>query len=139
MAKSRVLIVDDDQLSRRLVAAKITLLGGEVREATDGLEAFALLRAEAADLLILDLEMPRANGYDLLGCIRATPAWKHLPVVVLTGRDDRASLERALAAGATSFLVKPLNWIAFGEHIKHLLAVASMIRNGTAAAGTRSA
>lgn len=128
MTQVKVLLVDDDPLSRRMVSAKIKPLGAVVVEAADGVEAFELLKSHDIDVVILDLEMPRMNGYDLLGCIRCVSKFKHLPVVVLTGKEDRASLERALICGATSFLVKPLNWLAFGAHIAHLLAVARVMR-----------
>ena len=55
------------------------------------------------------------------------PSLKHLPVIVLTAKESRAAIEQALINGATSFLVKPLNWTAFGEHIKHLLALAQIM------------
>jgi CheY-like chemotaxis protein len=128
MIKPRVLVVDDDPLSRKLVARRLEILSAEILEASEGAEAFKLLNDNLVDLLLLDLEMPGMDGYDLLGCVRAVQALKHLPIVVLTGRDDRASLERALSAGATSYLLKPLNWTAFGSHIAHLLAVAAYMR-----------
>ncbi|HEX4892251.1 MAG TPA: response regulator [Hyphomicrobiaceae bacterium] len=128
MIKPRVLVVDDDPLSRKLVARRLEMLSADILEASDGAEAFARLNDSLVDLLIVDLEMPGMDGYDLLGCVRAVEALKHLPIVVLTGRDDRASLERALSAGATSYLLKPLNWTAFGRHIAHLLSVAAYMR-----------
>lgn len=129
MTQVKVLLVDDDPLSRRMVSGRIRQLGAEVVEAADGVEAFDLMKSHGIDVVILDLEMPRMNGYDLLGCIRCIDQFKHLPVVVLTGKEDRASLERALICGATSFLVKPLNWLAFGAHIAHLLSAARMLRD----------
>ena len=118
---ARVLIVDDDAFSRTAVAKKVQQLRAITFEAEDGLQAFALLRREPIDLAIIDLEMPVMNGLELLGCIRGAPRMKHLPVLVLTAADDRASLERALQCGATSLMIKPLNWAAFSSHIEHIL------------------
>ena len=126
LQRPRVLIVDDDALSRSIVAAKIASRA-EVVEASDGREALVQLQS-AVDLVVLDLEMPNVDGYDLLGCIRGLPRLQHLPVVVLTAKEDRYSLEKALMYGATSFLLKPLNWTAFGTHITHLLEIAHMMR-----------
>ena len=118
---ARVLIVDDDAFSRTAVAKKVQQLRATTLEAEDGLQAFALLRREQIDLAIIDLEMPVMNGLELLGCIRGAPRMKHLPVLVLTAAEDRASLERALQCGATSLMIKPLNWAAFSSHIEHIL------------------
>ena len=119
--KARVLVVDDDAFARTAVAKKIQQLRAIPLEAEDGLQAFALLRREQIDLAIIDLEMPVMNGIELLGCIRGAPSLKHLPVLVLTAADDRLSLERAFQCGATSLMIKPLNWAAFSSHIEHIL------------------
>ena len=118
---ARVLIVDDDAFLRTAVAKKIQQLGATTLEAEDGMKAFALLRREQIDIAIIDLEMPVMNGLELLGCIRGAPRLKHLPVLVLTAAEDRVSLERALECGATSLMIKPLNWAAFSSHIEHIL------------------
>jgi CheY-like chemotaxis protein len=73
---------------------------------------------EKAGLAIVDLEMPNFDGLDLIKSVRGNPMLKHIPIIVLTGNESREALDGALAAGATSFLLKPLNWSAFGEHIR---------------------
>jgi CheY-like chemotaxis protein len=123
----RVLVADDDPMSRRAVAAKLHR-SAIVVEAPDGAEALRHLRLEPFDLAIIDLEMPSLDGYGLLACVRAIPKIRHIPIVVLTASDDRGALEKALIAGATSFLIKPLNWSAFGPHIEHLLALSGAYR-----------
>jgi CheY-like chemotaxis protein len=129
---ARVLIVDDDAFSRTAVAKKVQQLRAATLEADDGMKAFALLRREQIDLAIIDLEMPVMNGLELLGCIRGAPRLKHLPVLVLTAAEDRASLERALECGATSLMIKPLNWAAFSSHIEHILYLSMAGRTLTA-------
>ena len=118
---ARVLIVDDDAFSRTAVAKKVHQLRATTLEAEDGLQAYSILRREPVDLAIIDIEMPVMNGLELLGCIRGAPRLKHLPVLVLTAAEDRLSLERALQSGATSLMIKPLNWAAFSAHIEHIL------------------
>jgi CheY-like chemotaxis protein len=132
---ARVLIVDDDAFSRATVAKKVQQLRATTIEAEDGMQAFALLRQEPVDLAIIDLEMPIMNGHELLSCIRGAPRTKHLPVIVLTAADDRASLERALQCGATSLMIKPLNWAAFSSHIEHILFLSLAGREVRAQAG----
>lgn len=125
---ARVLIVDDDAFSRATVAKKVQQLRATSIEAEDGMQAYALLRRERVDLAIIDLEMPVMNGLELLGCIRGAPRLKHLPVLVLTAAEDRLSLERALQSGATSLMIKPLNWAAFSAHIEHILYLSMAAR-----------
>jgi diguanylate cyclase (GGDEF)-like protein len=72
--------------------------------------------------------MPELDGFGLLKVIRAHQQLRHLPVVVLTGDSTRAAADAALAAGATSYLTKPLNWPAFGAHIKHVADVVHVAR-----------
>ena len=119
-----VLVADDDSLCRRAVSVKIRNLNATVVEAEDGLQAFELLKNRKFDLAIVDLDMPKLNGCALIGCVRGFPETRKIPIVVLTGRSDRDAIEQALIAGATSFLIKPLNWAAFGAHIEHLLLLS---------------
>ena len=124
MRKPKVLVVDDDAFSRTVVAKKIGKLA-EVVEAEDGRSAMSHLSTSGVvDLAIVDLEMPNINGVELIREIRAQSALKHIPIIVLTANETRGGLENALMAGATSFLLKPLNWDAFGEHIRHILELA---------------
>ena len=121
----KILIVDDDGFSRNITASRMRRLGALVAQAADGAAALQELGCDHFSLIILDLDMPKLNGFDLLGCVRGHPRLRHLPVLVLTGCDDRTSFEKALAAGATSVLVKPLNWSAFGPHIEHLIELSA--------------
>jgi diguanylate cyclase (GGDEF)-like protein len=116
----RVLLVDDDAFSRAVLQRRLVRLGVDVIEVANGAAAVPLLISEVFDLIVLDLEMPELDGFTLLTIIRSNPRLRHLPTVVITGDESRATAERALGAGATSFLVKPLNWAVFGPHIKHL-------------------
>ena len=124
MRRPKVLVVDDDAFSRSVVARKTAKLA-EVVEAEDGQSAISHLSTSGVvDLAIVDLEMPNINGVELIRQIRSQPALKHIPIIVLTANETRGGLENALMAGATSFLLKPLNWDAFGEHIRHILELA---------------
>ena len=117
----RVLVADDEPITRFLTASKLARLNGHVLEAEDGLSAWDLLLSQPCQLAVIDLEMPKLDGFGLIQCVRGHPKTRHLPIVVLTSRDDKEAIERALIAGATSYLIKPLNWKLFGHHIGHLL------------------
>jgi diguanylate cyclase (GGDEF)-like protein len=117
------LVVDDDAFARAVVSRRVAEFS-DVVEARDGIEALARLKTAVFDLIIVDLEMPNFNGLDLIKCVRGHPKLRHIPIIVLTANETRSALEGALMAGATSFLLKPLNWSMFGEHISHVLDLA---------------
>jgi diguanylate cyclase (GGDEF)-like protein len=123
MRRPSVLIVDDDAFSRAVVSKRIAMLA-DVVDAEDGFDALAHMQSTVFDLAIVDLEMPNFNGFELIKSVRGHPMLKHIPIIVLTGNETRGALESALTAGATSYLLKPLNWRAFGEHIRHVLELA---------------
>lgn len=123
MSRPTVLVVDDDAFSRTVVSKKLKA-HARVLEAEDGQDALNKLQGVSVDLAIVDLEMPRFNGLELIKCLRAQAEYKHIPIIVLTANETRGGLEGALMSGATSFLLKPLNWSVFGEHIRHVMELA---------------
>lgn len=120
------LIVDDDPILRSLLRAKLVHQIPEAYEADDGGAAWDLLRNIDFQIAFVDLEMPNIDGITLIQCIRAHPRTRHLPIVVITGRQDAGALKQALDAGATSYLQKPLNWSTFEHHVGHLLALSDL-------------
>jgi diguanylate cyclase (GGDEF)-like protein len=124
MQKPTVLVVDGDAFSRAAVTKKIAHLA-EAIESADGLDALARLKTTPVDLAIVDLDRPNVNGIDLVASIRNHCTLQHIPIIILTANETRGGLESALLAGATSFLPKPLNWSAFGEHVRHVLELVS--------------
>lgn len=102
-----ILIVDDSQTIRRMVKVALAPLGLEALEAASGLEAIEQLAVAPVQLMILDLNMPDMHGLEVLGFVRAHQKFHHLPIVVLTTRDDGASRDAAMQAGATRYVTKP--------------------------------
>lgn len=121
----RVLVVDDDPIFRQLSISRLRQSGHSVDEAEDGLIAWSRLKEGQYDLALVDLDMPNMNGFSVLQCTRSFPATQHMPLVVITSRDDARSVQKALEAGATGFLTKPVNWSMFLPHIDHLLKLAA--------------
>lgn len=105
----RVLVVDDDRMTQMLLRRNLTQAGYEVESASDGHEALTKLRAAPFDLVILDFMMPGMDGYEVLGHINADEATKHVPVVVVSGVDDRANAALLVEAGAADYLTKPVD------------------------------
>ena len=116
----RVLFVDDDPILREFALVHLTTDKVEVKAVGDGDEALALLADWPADILLLDLEMPRVDGFEVLSRLAEAGRLRELPVIVVTGREDIAAIDRAYAAGATSFVSKPLNWRLLSYQIRYV-------------------
>jgi len=101
-----VLVAEDSITSRMLLKGILESAGYRVKTAVDGIEAFTLLRAEYFDLVVSDVEMPRLNGFDLTGRIRADQKLANLPVILVSALETRDDRERGLEAGANAYLIK---------------------------------
>lgn len=117
-----IVIVDDSPTIRRMVRASLAPLGtGGFVEAGSGLEAIEQLTLGPVGLMVLDLNMPDMHGLEVLNFVRKHPAYRSLPVIVLTTRGDDASRDAALAAGANVYLTKPFVPQVLAEHARALL------------------
>ena len=119
-----ILFVDDDPILREFADVHLSSDMAKLVMAPDGVAALELLQTQRVDLALVDLEMPRMDGFDLLAHLRADPRWQDLPVIVETGREDTAAIDRAFHLGATSFVVKPLNWRLLSYQLKFVLRAA---------------
>jgi two-component system chemotaxis response regulator CheY len=107
---ANILIVDDSVSMRKLVTATLVASGHQVTEADDGSTALAMAKAGTkADLVITDVNMPVMDGITLVGELRALPAFKFTPILVLTTEVDATKKQTAKQKGATGWLVKPFN------------------------------
>lgn len=118
--KIRILFADDDPILREFARVHLTSDQVSVVTAEDGVAAMAALEAEKPDLILLDLEMPNMDGFEFLTELSANSAYRGIPVVVVTGREDVKAIDRAYKAGATSFVVKPLNWRQISYQIRYV-------------------
>ena len=118
---ARVLLVDDDPIMRELGQAKLKDAGCTVVLAENGEVALKRLAEESIDLIVADLDMPILNGFELTKTVRDNPRLSEIPVIVITSSDHTQAVEKAFAAGATSFLAKPINWTMFGNAVKFVL------------------
>ncbi len=99
-AGGRVLVVDDERLNRTVLRAALTRQGHEVVEAVDGREALDRLAEGPIDVVLLDIVMPVMDGYATLEAIKADPELGHIPVIIISGVDDIASVVRCIEMGA---------------------------------------
>lgn len=121
MGRTRLLVADDDPILREFAVVHLSSPDVVVEVAEDGAQAWERLRLGAVDLALVDLDMPVMNGFELIERIRWDEALKHLPIVVVTGREDMVAVDRAFALGATSFVVKPLNWRLLLHQLAYVL------------------
>lgn len=129
----RILVADDDPILRNLMRARLVRFNGRAVDAEDGLAAWTLLCSQNFDIAIVDLGMPNLDGISLIQCMRGHPRTRHLPIIVVTSQDDRASIDRAFAVGASAFLIKPVVWSTFEHHIGFLLRLVETTRDARAA------
>jgi predicted signal transduction protein with EAL and GGDEF domain/DNA-binding response OmpR family regulator len=127
----RVLLVDDDEINLLLTALALRERGFIVQEASGGAQALELLEragpSDLPELIVLDAMMPGLDGFDTCRRLRALPGCHRVPVLMLTGLDDDASVQRALYAGATDFLVKSTQWSLLALRLKFLLRAYSTL------------
>lgn len=118
---SRVLFADDDPILREFAQVHLATAEGTILTAGDGLECLEVLERQPVDVLLLDLQMPRLDGFEVLKRLRAEGRFARLPVIVVTGREDVAAIDQAFDAGATSFIVKPINWRLLAYQLRFAL------------------
>ena len=109
MQPLKLLIVEDDIPSLELMTEVFISLKAEARPISDSEKAVAIVNQEKFDGIFLDLEMPNLNGFDLARLVRKSSWNKSTPVIIVTGRDDRQTMQDAFAIGATFFLHKPVD------------------------------
>jgi predicted signal transduction protein with EAL and GGDEF domain/CheY-like chemotaxis protein len=123
----RVLVADDDAILREIARATLEAIGFAVQVVGSGDAAVAACALSLPDVALLDVEMPEGNGYQACANLRMLPGGASLPIVMVTGLDDSASIERAYEAGATDFVVKPLNWPLLAHRLRYVLRGARTI------------
>ena len=117
----RILVVDDEPVTRMMLRQVLENARYLVSEAEDGERGIELCLAESPDLVLMDVRMPRVNGFDACKAIRRSPLHRHIPVLMLTGLDDVLATQLAFDAGATDFITKPINWPLLAERVRYAL------------------
>jgi CheY-like chemotaxis protein len=109
MQPLKLLVVEDHIPSLELMTEVFTTLKAEVRPISESEKAVAIVNQEKFDGIFLDLEMPNLNGFDLARLVRKSSWNRSTPIIIVTGRDDRQTMQDAFAIGATFFLQKPVD------------------------------
>ncbi len=121
-ADLRFLIVDDFSTMRRIVRNLLKEIGfSNADEAEDGVVALNMLRASHFDFVVSDINMPNMNGFELLDAVRADPALKTLPVLMVTAEAKKEDIVRAAQSGASGYIVKPFTKATLEEKVQKIL------------------
>jgi CheY-like chemotaxis protein len=118
---TRILVVDDVPQNVELLTARLEDENYVVSKAYDGFQALGKTKSEKPDLIVLDVMMPRIDGFETCRRIKADPASAHIPVILVTALSDVASRVRGFEAGADDYLTCPINFIALMARIRSLL------------------
>ena len=105
----RILVVDDNATNREMLVDFVNLLGHECRQASNGIDAMAIIEHWRPDTILLDKQMPGMDGMQVLEALSENEELRHIPVILLSGMDDLNTVTEALEAGAVDFMAKPFN------------------------------
>ncbi|HEY0285734.1 MAG TPA: Hpt domain-containing protein [Pseudomonas sp.] len=114
-----VMVVDDSVTVRKVTSRLLERNGMNVLTAKDGVDAMALLQEHTPDIMLLDIEMPRMDGFEVASKIRADEALKHLPIIMITSRSGQKHRDRAMAVGVNDYMSKPYQEAALLESIAY--------------------
>jgi len=117
----RVLVVDDDVTARLLACQALGQENFAVIEADDGFAALEIFQAVQPDIVLMDVEMPGLNGFEVCQQLRSLPYGKLVPILMATGQDDIESVRQAYEAGATDFVTKPFNWQIMAHRLRYMI------------------
>jgi DNA-binding response OmpR family regulator len=125
MMANKILIVDDEPNIVLSLEFLMKQAGFQVSTAADGEAGLEAVAAESPDLILLDVMMPRKNGYEVCQTIRENPAWQHIRIIMLTAKGREVEKEKGLALGADDYVTKPFSTQEVVEKVQSLLRNAS--------------
>ena len=124
-----VLVVDDDIAVRLLMCESLEQAGMIVKEAENGLEALSVFKRVRPDIVMMDVKMPKMDGFTACERLRQLPGGDEVSIVMVTGLDDVKSIQQAYDAGATDFITKPVNWPILNHRVRYLLRARKAFRD----------
>mgnify|MGYP001819202926 CR=1 FL=1 len=117
----KVLVVEDNDLNRKLFCDLLKAHDYEPQPLGDGREAVETAQSQSPDLIIMDIQMPHVSGLDLIGALKQDAELKSIPIMAVTAYAAKGDEERIRAAGAESYVSKPISVVKFIEEVKALI------------------
>ena len=123
MARSKVLVVDDNVQNLELLVAYLDVLACEVSTAVDGIEALEKVRQFSPDLILLDIMMPRMSGFEVCRKLKSDPRTRDVPIIMVTALNELGDIEQGVECGTDDFISKPVNRLEMITRVRSLLRV----------------
>ncbi len=123
MERTTILVVDDNERNRYLVSFILEKNGFGVVTANDGSDGVETAREERVDLIIMDIKMPRMDGYEATSRIKELEGYQSVPIIALTSYAMAGDKKKAVAAGCDGYIAKPINPETFMDEIRKFLEV----------------
>jgi DNA-binding response OmpR family regulator len=119
--KKKILLVDDEPEIQLIISARLSAAGFEVIIAKDGQEGLNMARSESPDAILLDLMIPKIDGFKVCRMLKFDKAFENIPVIIFSARGSEADKKMADEVGASAYIVKPFNLELFTQTIERLL------------------
>ncbi|MEM9135948.1 MAG: PleD family two-component system response regulator [Cyanobacteria bacterium P01_F01_bin.42] len=123
-----ILVAEDDRLARQIMSRFLVQEGYQVTEASNGEECLALFVEKRPDLVLLDAMMPNMNGFECCSRLLEQPEAAAVPIIIVSGLEDPASVDWAFDAGATDYVTKPIHWPILRRRVKNVLEKGYLYR-----------
>ena len=130
MSGKNILLVEDNEVNRRLAGFLLRSQGYQVREATSAAAAFELLDKEPIDLIVMDIQLPGIDGLEATRKLKDQPATADIPVIAVTSYAMKGDREKALAAGCAGYVTKPIDKNTFIQEVAAHLGSKSNTEDG---------
>lgn len=129
LSDCRVLVMEDNLSNQTLISKLLNVVGiDKIDMASDGIEGLKMVAQNWPDLIILDITMPRMNGYEVLHHLKSAPLTKDIPVLIQTASDTRETRDKTFSSGAADFISKPINPLEFFARVKVHLQNRQLIK-----------
>ncbi|HVI86401.1 MAG TPA: response regulator, partial [bacterium] len=122
----RILIADDNASNRDILQTRLAALGYEILTANDGEEALGMAREAQPDLILLDVMMPKLDGFEVCRRLKADASLPLIPVILVTGKTDSKDIIAGLEAGGDEYLTKPVDHAALAARVKSMLRIKAL-------------
>jgi len=122
LSDKKILLVEDNPVNRRLAEFLLHSQGYQVRAATNAQEAFDTIKAERPDLILMDVQLPGMDGLEATRKLKAEPTTRDIPVVAVTSYAMKGDREKALAAGCSGYITKPIDKDTFVREVATVLS-----------------